>query len=188
MKGISARGIALIAGVCAFGASASAQAPHPIPPLVRPLHERVAEANAIALVAVERVEHGRIALRLRDALHGELPSTFELKRSPLDPPALAQGDSALVMLRGARSPYVLAGKPSEALVVRSDAEAEALAQGVLQLIAAGGDPLKTMYVYGTWLNAPEPLRSLGRGVLEQSVAGALEPLAKPVLGIEVEAD
>jgi len=168
---------------CGLAAAAAAQAPHPIPPLARPLHERVVEADAIALVAVARVEHGRIALSLRDALQGELPDELELKRSPLAPPALARGDVALVMLRGARSPYVLAGKPSEVLPAGSDAEAEALAQGVLQLIGAGGDPFKTMYVYGTWLNAPEPLRSLGREVLEQSVAGQIAPLGKPTLGM-----
>ncbi|MBM4385883.1 MAG: hypothetical protein FJ091_21250 [Deltaproteobacteria bacterium] len=182
MKGIS-RCAFSFALACGLVASARAQAPHAIPPLVRPLHERVAEADAIALVAVERVTAGRISLRLRDALHGELPAALELKRSPLAPPPLAEGAVALVMLRGARSPYVLAGEPSEALVVHSDVEAEALAQGVLQLRAAGGDPLKTMYVYGTWLNAPEPLRSLGRAVLEKSAADEIAPLAKPELGV-----
>jgi hypothetical protein len=182
MKGVFRAG-ALLACLALSASSASAQAPHAIPPLARPLHERVAEADVIAWASVLRVEHGRIALRLRDALHGELPAEFALKRSPLAPPPLAEGDVALVMLRGARSPYVLAGKPSEVLKVGSDAEAEALSQGVLQLRAAGGDVLKTMYVYGTWLNAPEPLRSLGRAVLEQSVASGADWLAKPELGI-----
>ena len=167
--------VALAAGLL-LGSSAGAQAPHPIPPLARPLHERVAEADAIALVEVLRVEPGRIALRLRDGLLGKLPGELELKRSPLAPPALAPGDVALLMLLGARSPYVLAGPPGEVLRVGSDAEAEALAQGALQLVAAEGNLLKVMYVYGTWLNGPEPLRSFGRAAVAEAAAAELAPL------------
>jgi hypothetical protein len=165
-----------VATGCALGSAALAQAPHPIPPPVRPLHERAAEAEAIALVAAERVERGRIALRLRIALRGELPAAFELKRSPLAPPPIAEGDVALVMLRGARSPYVLAGAPSEVVAARG--LSPAVVAAIRAVFGAGPSPdaLAKAYVALalTAPSQPHPARELAHGLAEGGLRALCE--------------
>src|SRR5262245_33454585 len=93
-----------------LGAAAAAGAQpigHGLPPPLRSCHERLAAADVVAVVRVERVDPGRIALRLEAALASAPPAAFEAKRSPLHPPPLASGDRALLLLRGDRPPYVL---------------------------------------------------------------------------------
>lgn len=152
--------------VCAWTAAAGAQAPHPIPPLGRPLHERAADAEAIAIARVTGVERGRIAVARDAELRGTVPEGFELKRSPLRPPALAAGDRALLFLRGARSPYVLAGDPAEVVPIANDAEARALAVALPALLAAGEDAAALRGVYAAWAASASPLlRGLGHAGL-----------------------
>lgn len=118
--------------------AALAQAPHAIPPPVRPLRERAALADVIAIVEVVGVAEGRIRVVTRGALRGAPPATFEVKRSPLRPPPLAAGDRALLVLRGARPPYVLVDVPDEVLKLHSDAQERALREGLQRLLDTEG--------------------------------------------------
>ncbi len=139
----------LAAALCT--APATAQAPHPIPTPVRALHARAALADVIALVAVERIEEGRIAVTTRVALRGAPAAAFEVKRSPLHPPPLAAGDRALLFLRGARPPYVLVDAAHEVARVASDAELAALHDAIAALLDATSDPPRLAALYAGWL-------------------------------------
>jgi hypothetical protein len=166
--------LAVVLGL-AWGAEAVAQAPHAIPPLARPLHERAADAETIAIGRVTHVERGRIAIARDAALRGTLPPEFELKRSPLRPPAVEPGDRALLFLRGARSPYVLAGEPTEIVPIASDADARALAAALPALLAAGEDAAALRATYAQWAGSASPLlRALGHAGLEALPAPAPE--------------
>jgi hypothetical protein len=151
---------ALLGLLVAFAWPAAAQ--HPPPPGPRPLHQRLASAELAALVRVERVDEGRIALRLEQALLGEPPESFEVKRSPLAPPPLATGDRALLLLRGARPPYVLADAPSEVIRISDDAMAARWAGALRAVLASRGDEEALVKVYLGWIESgPESLRELG---------------------------
>ena len=73
---------------------------HPLPPGLRPFHERLAQVDIATVVRVARVDEGRIEVVREEAIAGEPPERFEVKRSPLAPPPLATGDRALLLLRG----------------------------------------------------------------------------------------
>lgn len=89
----------------------------------RPLQERLALAEVVALVEVVGLEPGRLGLTLRRALRGAPPEAFEVKRGRSDPPPLVVGDRALLLLRGARPPYVLVDDAGETIrIVDDDAE------------------------------------------------------------------
>lgn len=151
----------------AWAGAAVGQAPHPIPPLARALHERAASAEKIAIARVTHLERGRLAFARDAGLRGALPASFEVKRSPLHPPALAVGDLALLFLRGARSPYVLAGEPTEVVPLASGAEARALADALPALLGAGDDAAALRAVYARWAASASPLlRGLGHAGLE----------------------
>jgi hypothetical protein len=133
------------------------------------LHARIAAADAAAVVAVESVSEGRLRARRERALLGELPETFEVKRSPLRPPPLAAGDRALLLLRGARSPYVLADSPGEIIRVADAAMEERWGRAFEEVRAARGDPGRLTTVYVGWIDA-------GPGSLRDLAAAGLEPL------------
>ncbi len=151
--------------------AAQAQAPHAIPPPARPLHERSALAEVIALARVTRVEAGRIAVERRAALRGVPPAAFEVKFSPLRPPALAVGGRALLLLRGARPPYVLVDEPQEILVFHTDADEAALRDALPALLAVERDLPAAACVYSSW-QTQAPLLALlaaqGSAGLERS--------------------
>jgi hypothetical protein len=154
----------LLPGLLLACAAAAGAQPilHPVPFGPRPLHVRLAGAELVAVVQVERVAEGRIALRLEDALAGAPPEAFEVKRSPLRPPPLATGDRALLLLRGARPPYVLADKPAEVIRLSDDAMAARWSAAVRAVLAAQGDPAALVAVYEEWVaNGPASLRDLG---------------------------
>ena len=169
MRGnLAPRGRPLAAfALLAFARAALAQAPHPIPPPQRALHARAAEAEWVAIGRVTLVERGRITFRCEAALRGALPDAFQVKRSPLRPPALETGDRALLFLRGARSPYVFAGEPSEALrIPRGDAGRE-IERALPALVDTPKDPGRLRAIYGGWAASASPLlRSLGRAGLD----------------------
>jgi hypothetical protein len=144
------------------GAAGAQPIGHPVPLGPRPLHLRLAQAEVVAVVKVERVDEGRIALRLEDALAGSPPEAFEAKRSPLRPPPLATGDRALLLLRGARPPYVLVDEPSEVIRLSDDAMAARWSAATRAALAARGDPAALEAVYAEWVaNGPSSLRDLG---------------------------
>jgi hypothetical protein len=142
-------------------AAALAQAGHPDPPEARPrpLHLRLAQSDAAALAAVEAVEPGRIRVAPRTALRGELQTRFELKRAPSAPPPLAAGDVALLLLRGARSPYLLEDRPDELWKLAPGQDERALAEAVAALDAAAGQPAAQAALYAAWLASRDVARA-----------------------------
>lgn len=162
-----ALGVALLLGPTVAGAQEGFPIGHP--PMVTPVRsaqERIAAAEEAAVVDVERVDEGRITVRAREVLWGKLPKRFEVKRSPISPPPLAVGDSALLLLRGARAPYVLVDEPGETIRL-ADATAAARWAGALRAVrAAHGAPDALATVYLGWMDAgPDTLRQLGAASL-----------------------
>ncbi len=139
---------------------------HPLPPGLRPFHDRLAELDVAAVVRVERVDEGRIEVVREDVLAGAPPERFEVKRSPLAPPPLATGDRALLLLRGARPPYVFADQPSEVIRLSDDAMAARWSAAVGSVIAHRREPAALVPIYLDWVDAgPETLREIGRSSL-----------------------
>ncbi len=117
----------------------------------RPLHARVALADAAAIASVERVDLGRVRLRDAEALFGAVPDSFEIKRAPSRPPPLAEGERALLFLRGARPPFVLVDGPEE-LTKLPDARVESRWRGaILALVERRGEPPALLELYRSWL-------------------------------------
>lgn len=142
---------------------------HPLPEGPRPVHALVAEADAGAIGVIDAVETGRI--RVRDALplFGDPPARFALKRGPSSPPAFAPGQRALLLLRGARSPYLVVGAPREQIALDADASATRLAPAFSALRAALAEPSALRDLYLAWSDGDDPmLRRLG-------VAGLVAP-------------
>jgi hypothetical protein len=135
---------------------------HPMPPGLRPFHERLAQADVAVVVRVERVDEGRIAVVREEVVAGAAPERFEVKRSPLAPPPLASGDRALLLLRGDRPPYVLADPPAEVIRLEGDAMAARWSGAVRQVAAWRTEPARLVPVYADWVEAgPETLREIG---------------------------
>lgn len=144
---------------------------HPGIPGRRPLHERLAGADGVAVVQVERIDAGRIAVTRLDLLAGEAPESFEVKRSPLRPPPLATGDRALLLLQGARPPYVLADEAAEVIRLSDDAMTTRWAGAVRAVLGGQGDADALRAIYAEWVeNGPASLGDLGSAGLR-----ALDP-------------
>ena len=148
------------------GATRAQFAGHPLPPTLRPFHDRVAQVDVAAVVLVEQVDEGRIRVRREAVLAGGPPERFEVKRSPLAPPPLATGDRALLLLRGDRPPYVFADQPSEVIRLSDAAMAARWQEAVREAIAHRSDPAALVPVYLDWVDGgPETLREIGRSSL-----------------------
>ncbi len=166
-------------------------------PEPRPLRARLALADAVAIATVDRVELGRIFVRSGEPVLGEVPGTFELKRAPSEPPPLEPGDEAVLLLRGARSPYVLVDEPFE-LVVLADAEGRARWREALRAHRAAGDRADDLLaLYTGWLSSADPdlaraavvglgdprapFRPVGPELLERLARIAVDPDRDPEL-------
>lgn len=136
----------------ALAPAASAQHGLPKPP--RPLHVRLAEADIVALGKIERVEMGRIDVTNAVALRGEPGDRFRLKRSPSQPPGLAPGERVLLLLRGARTPYLLVDEPREILKPASEEEAALWQAALGELLGAEGEAAQRD-VYLDWVDGPD---------------------------------
>jgi hypothetical protein len=147
---------------------------HPLPLGPRPLHLRLAEADVIALATVADQNEGRISLRDVEILRGRAPERFEIKRAPGNPPPLAVGTSALLLLRGARPPYVLVDEPRELQVLRDGQAAQVWREAVSQLLAAGSDRDAQLAVYLGWLDGgDDSLREAAGAALLDARSGLL---------------
>jgi hypothetical protein len=180
---------ALLCLAVALAAPASAQIPgHPLPSGPRPFHERVAGADVAAVVVVERIDEGRIELRREAVLAGAAPEQFEVKRSPLAPPPLATGDRALLLLRGARPPYVLADRPHEVIRLSSAEMAARWEAAVRAVLAKREQPAALVAVYADWVErGPETLREIGRSSLADLAAKHAElrePIARALADVD----
>lgn len=153
----------LAAGLLAGAAWAQHPAIGEAPP--RPLHERLAGADAVGLGRVERVGTGRIRLVDVSGVLGDLPAALELKRAPSDPPGLAAGERLLLLLRGARSPYLLVDGPREIARIGPDAD-EAVLGDLLRALHAAASDAERARIYARWVERPdaglpgEPARGL----------------------------
>lgn len=141
-------------------ASLPAAGQHPLPPRHKPLFERVALSDAVALGRVLRIEAGRLRVERVRGLLGELPDEFEVKRSPLRPDACQVDDLCVFFLRGAREPYVQADAAPERIRLGDPAAARRLADALADLIAAGSDRERLLALHRGWLGADDPLRGL----------------------------
>lgn len=161
--------LALALGWAAGAAPASAQ--HPVVSGARPLHRRIPLADHVVVVEVESVGTGRLVAVRRDVLSGDVPGTFQVKLPASAPPPLAPGDRALLLLRGARPPYVLVDEPGEVIRL-ADAEMEARwSRALRRVVAERSRPTALAPVYLDWIDAgPETLREAGlRGLLDDAL-------------------
>jgi hypothetical protein len=148
----------LLAGLALLPHAVAAQLGHPTlaergP---RPLHLRLSESDALALGTIERVELGRIRVSDAVSLRGELPAGFELKRAPSAPAPLVAGDRVLLLLRGARSPYLLVDAPDEIWKLAARASEPAQAAAIRALDAARPRRDAVAEVYAEWLASQDP--------------------------------
>ncbi len=134
--------------------ASAASAQHGMPKALRPLHARLAEADVVALGTVERVETGRIDVVDAFALRGEPGDRFRLKRAPSRPFGLAPGERALLLLRGARTPYVVVDEPREILKLASAEQEQRWRAALGELLASeGGEAQRDVYL--AWIDGPD---------------------------------
>jgi hypothetical protein len=169
--------VAALAGLAGLLAASAvrAQMGHGLPPPGRPLHVRLAQADVVAIAAVERVETGRIALRDVHALRGAPGEQFEIKRAPSRAPALAEGDQALFLLAGARAPYVLVDEPREILRLPDADQRERWRAALESLLAAGDDLAGVRDAYLAWIDGnDDALREAATRALTDRRANPIE--------------
>ena len=168
----SLRSLALLATLGALALPGeAARAQHGMTGGPRPLHQRLAEAEVVAVATVADVGDARVALRDARVLRGDAPPAFELKRAPSKGIPYAVGQTLLLPLRGARSPYVLVDDARELVVIRDEASAAAWRAAVPALLAAGDDPAQLLATYLDWLDRGE------EGLREAAAAALLDPRA-----------
>jgi hypothetical protein len=83
---------------------------------------------------------------------GQPPDPLELKRAPSDPPPLRPGEVALLLLRGARSPYVLVDAPEELVALDGEAAVARWRAAVRAMERAAGRPMEIARTYAGWLD------------------------------------
>ena len=155
------RGAPLLALGAALLLGQAAWAQHPIGARTRPLHTRLGLADAVAVASVAEVGVGRIRLEHARGLSGALPESFEVKRSPSAPPPLAAGDRALLLLRGARPPYVLVDQPEETIRLVDASSEERWAEAVSSWLRVRERPQAWVKLYLGWIDeGPDTLRDL----------------------------
>jgi len=146
----------------------AARAQHPLPQGPRPLHLRIAESDVVAVATIGPITDGRIEIRDASVLRGDAPATFAIKRSPAKSPPFVTGVPAVLLLRGARSPYVLVDEPREVVLLRDAADAKRWTNALQALFAASGDPNQLLHTYLAWLDGDdENLREAAGAALSE---------------------
>ena len=145
----------LALALCLGALPAAAQiAGHGLPAPSRPLHARLAEADVVALGTIERVELGRVQVGDAVALRGTPGERFAIKRAPSRAPDLTAGDRALLLLRGARTPYVWVDEPKEVMRL-ADPAGEARWRDALAELLAAPDDVAVRDVYLEWIDGTD---------------------------------
>ena len=148
-----------------------ASAQHPMPQAPRPLHTRLAAADVVAIATIGAIGDGRVEIRDATVLRGDAPAAFEIKHSPVAPPPFVTGVPAVLLLRGARSPYVLVDEPREIVLLRDANDAQRWTVALQALFAAGADPGRLLHTYLGWLDGDdEKLREAAASALSDSRA------------------
>jgi hypothetical protein len=158
----------------ALGLATPAAAQHPMPPRARALHERIAAADVVAVATIGPIHEGRIEVRDATVLRGDAAPSFEIKRSPAVPPPFVTGVPAVLLLRGARSPYVLVDEPREVILPSDAAAAKRWTDALRALFAADDDPLKLLSTYLVWLDGDDE-------TLREAAGAALSTPGAPYL-------
>jgi len=162
----------LVFAACLAALPAAGQSVHPIPRQLRPLHVRIAAADAVVVATIGEVAAGRVQLLELTSLVGSVGDRAELKRSPSTPPPVSTGDRVLLFLLGARSPYRSVDTPRE-MVRLSDSEAEARwSRAVRALDANREDPAVWFELYSGWLES-------GPGSLQDLAVASLSDPSAP---------
>ncbi len=184
----AALGLAFCLALCSGPAApALAQGLHPLPQGPRPLHIRLAAADAVAIGIVASIEPGRVAVGDASPLLGNPGASFLIKRSPSAPPPLAVGVRALFLLRGARSPYLMVDEPREVSLLQSDADATRWAELVRELIEARGRPDRLRGIYLQLLDREDDaLQQLAGAALLDARSG-LTPLPPEAARVQARA-
>jgi len=154
----------------------SGQGGHPLPRQVRPLHERLALADAVAVATIGEVQTGRIELVDVSSVRGDVPPHAQLKRSPSKPLGVSTGDRLLLLLRGARSPYLSVDAPRETVVLTDPADEARWSEAIRTLDASREQPEVWADVYSSWLDSDSgTLRDLALASLSD-VGAPYQPL------------
>ena len=124
-----------------------------------PPHARVSRSDAAVIGTIGAVGVGRIEVRSARVLFGQVDEGFELKRSPSQPPRLQSGERVLLLLRGARSPYLLVDHSEDLVKMISDTMEARWSNAIRDLRAAlekPGDVTSNdlAWVYRRWLDQP----------------------------------
>jgi hypothetical protein len=164
--------------VLVLGLVPAAHAQHPLPQGPRPLHLRIAESDVVAVGTIGPITDGRIEIRNATVLRGAAPAAFAIKRSPAKSPLFVTGVPAVLLLRGARSPYVLVDEPREIVLLRDAADAKRWSSALQALSDASADPNRLFQIYLAWLDGDdENLREAAGAALTDSRA-PFPPLAR----------
>jgi len=160
--------------------SAQGMLNHPLPKGPRPLHEIAAAADAIAIGTIGSLSESRIHVRDAIDVSGAVPGEFEVKRAPSNAPTFRTGDRALLLLRGARSPYLLTDDPAENVVIPAGAELEWIV-AMRAFAEARADPAQLRALYFDWIDAGNAaLREIAlRGLVDP--AAPFQPIAPEIL-------
>jgi hypothetical protein len=141
--------------VLVLGLAPVARAQHPLPQGPRPLHTRIAESDVVAVGTIGPITNGRVEIRDATVLRGTAPATFAIKRSPAKSPPFVTGVPAVLLLRGARSPYVLVDEPREVVLLRDAADAKRWSSALQALFDASADPNQLLHIYLAWLDGDD---------------------------------
>jgi hypothetical protein len=168
--------VAVLVLVLALAPTARAQ--HPLPQGSRPLHVRIAAADVVAVGTIGAIHDGRVEIRDATVLRGDAAASFEIKRSPAKALPFATGVPAVLLLRGARAPYVLVDEPREIVLLRDSADAKRWTEALRALEAASAEPNRLLQIYLAWLDGDEEtLRDAAGAALADSRAPFL-PLGR----------
>jgi len=168
----------LVPGLLAMLAALPAESQHPLPQLHKPLSARVSISDAIALGRVTSIDPGRLHVQRIEPLLGELPETFEVKRSPGGDALYEAGDLAVLFLRGARTPYVHADEARERIRFEDSAATRRFAAAVQALVNAEDNQVDLLALHVAWLGSPDDqLRRLATNafLLAEPPFGPLPP-------------
>ncbi len=145
-----------------LSAASLAQGGHPVAPSpIRPLQERVGAADVVLIGEVVALSEGRIDVEARNVLRGAPPDRFLVKRGRSAPPPLAAGDRAVLLLRGARPPYVLVDEPAETVRLVDAPGEEAWRSAVEAALSLRDDPTALADRMTRWIDAgPASLRDV----------------------------
>ena len=145
----------MVGGLLAVLAALPAEGQHPLPQPHKPLSQRVALSDAIALGRVTGIGPGRLHVQRVEPLLGEMPETFEVKRSPSRAGFYDVGDLAVLFLRGARTPYVHSDEARERILFEDPDAARRFAAAVGALVGAGDDRSDLLALHLAWLGSPD---------------------------------